>query len=90
MVDPNTGMPFVDNGADKVLQDYVKSKAIPTKDLDGSKIWRCPECEYKHKKNSNMFRHIQKIHTFFCHYCIEFYHSAKELSQHRNSIHGIV
>jgi len=90
MVDPNTGMPFVDNGADKVLQDFVKSKAIPTKDLDGSKIWRCPECEYKHKKNSNMFRHIQKIHTFFCHYCIEFYRSAKELSQHRNSIHGIV
>jgi len=90
MVDPNTGMPYVDNGADKVLQDYVKSKAVPAKDLDGSKIWRCPECEYKHKKNSNMFRHIQKIHTFFCHYCIEFYHTAKELSQHRNSVHGIM
>jgi len=90
MVDHNTGMPYVDNGADKVLQDYVKSKAVPAKDLDGSKIWRCPECEYKHKKNSNMFRHIQKIHTFFCHYCIEFYHTAKELSQHRNSVHGIM
>jgi len=90
MVDPNTGMPYVDSGADKVLQDYVKSKAVPAKGLDGSKIWKCPDCEYKHKKNSNMFRHIQKIHTFFCYYCIEFYHTAQELSQHRNSVHVVL
>ena len=73
-----------------VLQDYVKSKAVPAKGLDGSKIWKCPDCEYKHKKNSNMFRHIQKIHTFFCYYCIEFYHTAQELSQHRNSVHVVL
>jgi len=90
MLDPNTGMPFVDNGADKVLQEYVKSKAVPAKDLDGSKIWKCPECEYKHKKNSNMFRHIQKIHTFFCYYCMEFYSTGQELTHHRNSVHGIM
>jgi len=90
LVDPNTGMPYIDNGADKVLQEHVKSKAVPAKDLDGSKIWRCPECEYKHKKNSNMYRHIQKIHTFFCHYCLEFYSSGQELNHHRNSVHGIM
>jgi len=90
MLDPNTGMPYADAGADKVLQEYVKSKAVPAKDLDGSKIWKCPDCEYKHKKNSNMFRHIQKIHTFFCYYCMEFYSTGQELTHHRNSVHGIM
>jgi len=90
LLDPNTGMPYADNGADKVLQDYVKSKAVAAKDLNGSKIWKCPDCEYKHKKNSNMFRHIQKIHTFFCYYCIQFYSSGQELSHHNNAVHGIM
>jgi len=87
LMDPNTGMPYADNGADKVLQEYVKSKAIPAKDLDGKKIWNCSECGYKHKKNSNMFRHIQKIHTSFCHICIQFYNSRDELLNHNNAFH---
>jgi len=70
-----------------VLQDYVKSKAHSGRGLDGSVIWLCTECDYQHKKNSNVFRHIQRKHLTNCILCGMIFQSAGELREHKNICH---
>jgi len=86
LMDPNSGMPMEGDG-NKVLQDHVKSKAHSGRGLDGSVIWLCTECDYQHKKNSNVFRHIQRKHLTNCILCGMIFQSAGELKEHKNICH---
>ena len=70
-----------------VLQEYVKSKALSGRGPDGSVIWLCTECEYQHKKNSNVFRHIQRKHLTYCVSCWTIFQSEVELKEHKNICH---
>jgi len=86
-VDPNTGLPYSQTGADKVLEDHVRSLAIPDTDFSGKKIWRCPQCDYQVKYSTGMFRHIRRMHSFFCHDCTLFFQSDQELKIHLAAFH---
>jgi len=66
-----------------VLQDIVKSKARSGRGGDGTVTWFCSECDYHHKKNSNVFRHIQRKHVYFCYDCTQAFESSEELMRHK-------
>jgi len=72
MVDPNTGMPFVDNGADKDLENVINSKMAKVPGT-ATVLWQCLECDYTSKKNLNVFEHIESKHIqhegYFCQLC---------------------
>jgi len=87
MMDPNTGMAMGGDG-NKALQDYVKTKAQTGQDLNGSMIWQCRECEYQHKKNSNVFRHIQRKHVNFCAPCGIMFQTGEDFKHHKRTGHG--
>jgi len=87
LVDPNSGMAAMEGDGNKVLQEYVKSKALSGRGPDGSVIWLCTECEYQHKKNSNVFRHIQRKHLTYCVSCWTIFQSEVELKEHKNICH---
>jgi len=72
MVDPNTGMSFVDSGADKDLQYVINSKMAKVPGTS-TVLWQCLECDYSSKKNLNVFEHIESKHIqhegYFCQLC---------------------
>jgi len=72
MLDPNTGMPFVDNGADKDLESVINSKMAKVPGT-ATVLWQCLECDYTSKKNLNVFEHIESKHIqhegYYCQLC---------------------
>jgi len=72
MVDPNTGMPYVDSGADKDLENVINSKMAKVPGT-ATVLWQCLECDYTSKKNLNVFEHIESRHIqhegYFCQLC---------------------
>jgi len=85
LMDPNSGMAMAvgGDGNKALLQEFVKSKAHSGRGLDGSVVWLCTECDYQHKKNSNVFRHIQRKHLYYCTTCGTIFQSAEELKHHK-------
>jgi len=87
LMDPNSGMAMGGDG-NKAMQEFVKSKAQSGRDVDGSVIWLCTECDYQHKKNSNVFRHIQRKHVSYCSPCGMMFQSTEDLKYHKRNSHG--
>ena len=53
-------------------------------------MFNCVECEYSAKKESNLKRHIQSVHTkskFECVYCEEEFSRKDNLTRHKNRKH---
>merc|ERR1712142_99641 len=75
LVDPNTGMPYADNGADKDLENVINSKMAKVPGTT-SVLWQCLECNYTSKKNLNVFEHIESKHIQHGGYLCEMCHTT--------------
>ncbi|XP_023320003.1 protein abrupt isoform X30 [Eurytemora carolleeae] len=88
MIDPNTGMPIA-AGADgnKDYDTYIKSK-MAKNGVD----WQCLECGKLSRVKTNIYEHIESIHTDFpgylCPYCNRTCKSRNALRAHKFREHN--
>jgi len=99
MVDPNTGMPYVDNGADKGfcfssvgktpvdVQEQINSLMVDM----GQSEFHCTACGHISKTKSNMQKHIDAKHIssqpVFCQFCNKRCPSKNALQSHVSRYH---
>jgi len=86
MVDPNTGMPFVDNGADKALDNEVVAHMLKT----GSG-WQCITCGWETKLRARLWEHVEANHVqtsgYLCPICQKLCPSKNALKVHKSRNH---
>jgi len=91
LVDPNTGMPYIDNGADKDLESVINSKMAKVPGTS-TVLWQCLECDYTSKKNLNVFEHIEAKHIqhegYYCQLCNTTCPSKSAFRMHKKRKHN--
>jgi len=89
MVDPNTGMPYVDNGADKALDNEVVAHMLKI----GSG-WQCITCGWETKLRARLWEHVEANHVqtsgYLCPICHTPCPSKNALKVHKSRKHRTV
>jgi len=97
LVDPNTGMPYIDNGADKGFSTVGKLPGSSHEQINsliidmGSSEYHCSACGHVSKTKSNMQKHIDAKHIpsqpVFCEFCEKRCPSKNALQSHVSRYH---
>jgi len=92
--DPSTGQPVGGDGNKELLGDregWIKSRMILTADLNGERIWSCTECNFSHKKTTNVSDHIEVNHIVLrvpCRLCPLTFSTSSYLKKHIKHKHA--
>jgi len=96
MIDPNTGMPMQGAGADgnKDIENreiVIKSKMMMVhSELYGERLWQCTDCNFAHKKTTNVSDHIEIKHIMVrvpCHICGMTFSTTSYFKKHMKHKH---
>jgi len=91
MLDPNTGMPFVDNGADKEWEQVIDS-LLSKEPVKNWFICLCEGCGFESIKRTNVVSHIQSKHVtgfpgFICNLCSKQCPTTNAFIRHNQRFH---
>jgi len=89
MIDPNTGMPIA-AGADG-NKDLVESRMKRWKNEGKLSFWSCTDCDYSSRRNSDVFKHVERVHLdldYSCPICPNLYKCKADLRGHFNKVHA--
>jgi len=91
MVDPNTGMPYVDNGADKEWEQVIE-RLLSKEPVKNWFICLCEGCGFESIKKTNVVSHIQSKHVmgfpgFVCNVCSKHCPTTNALIRHNQRFH---
>lgn len=73
------------------VDNEVLSKMVAGRNMAGELVWECTECNYSHKKKTNLFRHVEAKHVscaYFCSVCNASLTCRKSLNQHMKLKHS--
>jgi len=86
LVDPNTGMPYIDNGADKALDNEI----VTHMQKNGA-AWQCVTCGWETKLRARLWEHVEANHVqtngYSCPICEKFCPSKNALKVHKSRNH---
>jgi len=86
MIDPNTGMPFADAGADKALDNEI----VTHMQKNGA-AWLCGTCGWETKLRARLWEHVEANHVqsngYSCPICCKFCPSKNALKVHKSRNH---
>jgi len=97
MIDPNTGMPIQGTGADgnKDIENreiVIKSKMMMVhSEQFGERMWQCTDCNFSHKKTTNVSDHIEIKHLMVrvpCQLCGMTFSTSSYLKKHIKHKHS--
>ena len=72
-------------------EGWIKSRMILTADLNGERIWSCTECNFSHKKTTNVSDHIEVNHLVLrvpCRLCPLTFSTSSYLKKHIKHKHA--
>jgi Zn-finger protein len=64
----------------------VRSKMTESQDSGGYKVWQCTDCNYRNKKTSHLYRHIERKHfsvALSCDLCSLTFNCKETFATHR-------
>ena len=66
-------------------EQWIKSRMVLSVDHNGERIWSCTECDFSHKKTTNVSDHIEVNHLVIrvpCHLCPLTFSTSSYLKKH--------
>jgi len=92
--DPSTGQPIGGDGNKEPIgerEEWIKSRMVLLVDPNGERIWSCTECNFSHKKTTNVGDHIEVKHLVIrvpCHLCPLTFSTSSYLKKHFKHKHS--
>ena len=83
IVNINSDVTFLEPFADR--EEWIKSRMVLLVDHNGERIWSCTECDFSHKKTTNVADHIEVKHLVIrvpCHLCPLTFSTSSYLKKH--------
>ena len=75
-----------------LIQAQVAEKLFETLDEDGTKVWKCSECDFARKKKSVVVNHVEYKHLdsrVVCNVCQQTFSHLQSLRKHIKNQHEI-
>ena len=66
-------------------EEWIKSRMVHMVDHNGERVWSCTECNFSHKKTTNVGDHIEVKHLVIrvpCHLCPLTFSTSSYLKKH--------
>ena len=66
-------------------EQWIKARMVLSVDHNGERIWSCTECDFSHKKTTNVSDHIEVNHLVIrvpCHLCPLTFSTSSYLKKH--------